>query len=277
MSLSVLRRVESMSRASRDIVNDDMGRRIALNGSGDEFDHLAMSLNAMFDRIQVLMDGLRQVSSDIAHDLRTPLTRLRQRLELAQIQPLDLIFLQSVISATVEDMDAILATFSALLRIAQVEGGAGKAHFKRVDLTEVLRTAIEIYLPALEDKKQRFEAFIPEELRVEGDRELLMQMFANLLENSQLHSPEEANIVMGACVSDAGIIVSLSDNGPGIPQDMREKVLQRFVRLDSSRTTPGNGLGLAMVAAIAALHGASLVLGDNSPGLVVQITLRACA
>ncbi len=274
MSLTVLRRIESMSQASRDIVNDGLKRRILLNGSGDEFDHLAVSLNAMFDRIQVLMDGLRQVSSDIAHDLRTPLTRLRQRLELAQMQPLDAAALRMVVGATIEGVDAILATFSALLRIAQVEGGASLRHFEQVDFSELLQTVAEVYQPAFEDKAQHFEQSIPPGLTVHGDRELLTQMFANLVENASQHSPQGARIVLAASTPGTGIEVSVADDGPGIPEHMREKVMQRFVRLDSSRTTPGNGLGLSLVAAVANLHGISLSMADNAPGLVFRARFK---
>lgn len=274
MSFSVLRRIEGMSQASRDIVNEDLKRRIELNGSGDEFDHLAISLNAMFDRIQVLMDGLRQVSTDIAHDLRTPLTRLRQRLELAQMQPLDADSFRAVVGATVEGIDAVLETFSALLRIAQVEGGAGRSHFGPVDLTELLQTVAELYQPAFEDKEQRFSHSIPAGLTVQGDRELLTQMFANLVENATRHSPQGARIVLTAAAADTGIEVAVADDGPGIPPGMREKVLQRFVRLDSSRTTPGNGLGLSLVAAIANLHGVVLSMADNAPGLRFQAKFK---
>ncbi|WP_347261339.1 HAMP domain-containing sensor histidine kinase [Rudaea sp.] len=271
MSASVLRRIEAVSQTSRDIVAGDLQRRIPLNGSGDEFDHLADSLNAMLDCIGVLMEGLRQVSTDIAHDLRTPLTRLRQRLELAQQRPPDSAALHATIAATLTDIDAILQTFGALLRIAQIESGARKASFRTVDLSELLHTVAEIYQPAIEEKSQSLHADIAAGLSVHGDRELLTQLFANLVENASRHCNEGASIELAARRTSAGVEVLVADNGPGIPADMRDKVLQRFVRLDASRTTPGNGLGLALAHAVAALHDAELELGDNAPGLRIDV------
>ena len=271
MSASVLRRIEAVSQTSRDIVAGDLQRRIPLNGSGDEFDHLAVSLNAMLDRIGVLMEGLRQVSTDIAHDLRTPLTHLRQRLELAQQRPPDAAALHATLATTLKDIDAILQTFGALLRIAQIESGARKASFRTVDLSELLRTVAEIYQPAIEEKSQTLHEDIAAGLGVHGDRELLTQLFANLVENASRHCDAGARIELAARATAASIEVVVADNGPGIPADMREKVLQRFVRLDASRTTPGNGLGLALAHAVATLHDAELDLGDNAPGLRVSV------
>jgi signal transduction histidine kinase len=273
LSLSVLRRIEAVSQTSRDIIGGDLQRRIALSGSHDEFDHLATSLNAMLDRIQVLMDGLRQVSNDIAHDLRTPLTRLRQRLELAQTRSPDAAVLHTMLGTTLIDIDAILQTFGALLRIAQVESGARKARFTQVDLSELLYTVAEVYQPAFEEKSQNFTASIATGLVVPGDRELLAQLFANLLENATRHCPDEATIELIALRNGDSIDIRISDNGPGIPAPMHEKVLQRFVRLDASRNTPGDGLGLSMVAAICALHDASLLMSDGLPGLSVTVSL----
>jgi signal transduction histidine kinase len=277
MSASVLRRIEAVSQTSRDIVAGDLQRRIPLNGSGDEFDHLAVSLNAMLDRIGVLMEGLRQVSTDIAHDLRTPLTRLRQRLELAQQRPPDAGALQATLGATLGDIDAILQTFGALLRIAQIESGARKASFRTVDLSELLHTIAEVYQPAIEEKSQLLHEGIAAGLSVHGDRELLTQLFANLVENASRHCAEGAHIELSARRLVEGVEVIVADDGHGIPADMREKVLQRFVRLDVSRTTPGNGLGLALAHAIATLHDAELELGDNGPGLRVGVRFAQTA
>ncbi|MBS0515895.1 MAG: HAMP domain-containing protein [Proteobacteria bacterium] len=277
MSASVLRRIETVSQTSRDIVAGDLQRRIPLNGSGDEFDHLAESLNAMLDRIGVLLEGLRQVSTDIAHDLRTPLTRLRQRLELAQQRTPDAQALHATLEATLADIDAILQTFGALLRIAQIESGARKASFRSVDLCELLHTVAEIYQPSIEEKSQSLHTDIAAGLDVHGDRELLTQLFANLVENASRHCAAGAHIELAARRTPAGVEVLVADDGPGIPVDMREKVLQRFVRLDASRTTPGNGLGLALAHAVAALHDAALDLGDNAPGLRVGVRFSSSA
>lgn len=274
-SAAAMRRVEAISRTSRDIVAGDLRQRIALSGRGDEFDHLAESVNAMLDRIGVLMEGLRQVSTDIAHDLRTPLTRLRQRIELALQRPPDGATLHATLATTLGDIDAILATFAALLRIAQIESGARKARFASVDLSELLHTVVEIYQPAVEDKNQILREDIAAGLQVHGDRELLSQLFANLVENASRHCPAGAQIALAARAASTRIDVVVGDDGPGIPQAMRNKVLQRFVRLDASRSTPGNGLGLALAHAIARLHDADLRLADNEPGLAVTVSLPA--
>jgi signal transduction histidine kinase len=275
MSLSVLRRIEAVSRTSRDIIGGDLQRRIPGRGSGDEFDHLAGSLNAMLDRIQTLMDGLRQVSNDIAHDLRTPLTRLRQRLELALRRGTAAANSSAVLEEALRDIDMILETFGALLRISQIESGARVAGFMELDLGEVLRTVLEVYQSSLEEKCQTLVAQIDPALQVKGDRELLTQMFANLLENAIRHSPRKARIEVSARRQGMQIEVGIADNGPGIPPEYRHQVLQRFFRLEASRSTPGSGLGLSLVEAVARLHDCELTLSDHEPGLAVNTTLRA--
>jgi signal transduction histidine kinase len=271
ISFAMLARVEALSNVSREIVNGDLDRRISLRGSNDEFDHLAVSLNTMFDRIQGLMDGLRQVSTDIAHDLRTPLTRLRQRIEMTLRKADDVASLRTAFQATLKDVDSILDTFSALLRIAQLETSERRAKFTDVDLTDLLRTAIELYAPMAEEKEQSIIEKIDDGLTIRGDRELLLQLFANVLENAVRHSPSRALIEVGARRLVDGTVVSVRDNGPGIPEEMRTKVFQRFFRLEPSRTTPGSGLGLSLVKAIASLHNISVELLSNEPGLIVQV------
>jgi signal transduction histidine kinase len=274
MSRGLLRRIESVSQTSRDIVDADLQRRVPVRESGDEFDHLAVSINVMLDRIQTLMEGLRQVTTDIAHDLRTPLSRVRQRLELAQRPDVNPDALRAVIDATRDDVDSILEIFSALLRIAQVEGGPRKAGFTEVNVGDLLRSVLEVYRSALEEKGQRLQERIDSDLVVRGDRELLMQLFANLLENATRHSPAGSHITVAVRRSSEAVEVSVADDGPGIPEALRSKVLQRFFRLEASRTTPGNGLGLSLAAAVAALHDAGLKLSDNEPGLRVTVLLR---
>ena len=271
ISLAMLARVEALSNVSREIVNGDLARRIPLRGSNDEFDHLAVSLNTMFDRIQNLMDGLRQISTDIAHDLRTPLTRLRQRIETAVRKADDVTSLRSAFQATLKDVDSILDTFSALLRIAQLEASERRAKFSDVDLTDLLRTTVELYAPMAEEKEQSIIENIDSGLTIRGDRELLLQLFANVLENAVRYSPERGLIqIVGRRMAD-GTVVAVCDNGPGIPEEMRARVFQRFFRLEPSRTTPGSGLGLSLVKAIASLHNISIELLSNEPGLIVQV------
>jgi signal transduction histidine kinase len=275
MSGGLLRRIETISRTARDIMAGDFSKRIPVRGTHDEFDHLVRSLNAMLERNEVAMESVRQVSNDIAHDLRTPLTRLRQRLELAQRRARSLEDWQRAADGCISDMDAILATFGALLRIAQIESGMPARRFAEVDLSELLRTVIEVYQPMAEEREQRFSAEIASRLMVWGDRELLAQMIANLIENAMKHSPVGASIRLTTSQTPRAIVVAVIDNGPGIPLTDRGRVFQRFYRLESSRSTAGNGLGLSLVEAIAALHGVSVELSDNRPGLRVTLQFLA--
>jgi signal transduction histidine kinase len=267
MSLGVLRRVEAVSRASRAIMAGDLTQRMTLRGTDDEFDHLSGSLNAMLDRIQDLMLGLQQVSSDIAHDLRTPLTRLRQRLELALRRENTFDGLHAAVDGAIVNVDAILETFGALLRIAQIEAGTRRAGFRPVRLDDMLSSLVDAYQPVADEKGQILTGRIEQDLCLQGDHELLTLLFANLVENAIGHSPPDVRISLEAKRASGGIEAIIADTGPGIPAEFRGKVLQRFYRLEESRTTPGNGLGLSLANAIAVLHGASLDLRDNQPGL----------
>ena len=271
MSLGLLGRVEAIAQTSQEIVAGDLGRRIGLRGTDDEFDHLAMSLNAMFDRIQGLMVGLQEVSSDIAHDLRTPLSRLRQRLELARRRSRSVDELHAALDGSILEVDAILETFGALLRIAQIEAHTQAAGFAPLDLTALLSGMVETYEFIAEEREQSLTAQIEPGLILSADRELLPQLFSNLIENAIRHCARGAKISIQARRSENGIEVDVSDNGPGIPTQMREKVFQRFFRLERSRTTEGTGLGLSLARALARLHGASISLLDNCPGLIVHL------
>lgn len=270
-SVGLLRRVEAISRASQDIVGGDLSRRIAVRGTDDEFDHLALSLNAMLDRIQALMEGLNQVSTDIAHDLRTPLTRLRQRLELARLRGDSEDALRHALDAATADVDAILDTFAALLRIAQIEAGSRTAEFAAVDLSTLLQELLDFYAPMAEEQGHRVSGAIAPGLGVHGDAELLTQLFANLIDNALHHTPAGTGVIVAAREAGGGAMVEVRDSGPGIPAELRDKVFQRFFRLERSRTTPGTGLGLSLVAAVASLHRIGVELADNAPGLVVRL------
>jgi signal transduction histidine kinase len=227
-------------------------------------------MNLMLDRTQALMDGLRQVSTDIAHDLRTPLGRLRQHLESMR----DLSgpeALECAIDDALAQVDEVLATFHALLRIGQIEGGAGRARFEAVNLSAVMERVHLAYETAAEDAGKSFDAEIAPDLEVRGDPQLLTQLFANLIENALRHAGEGAQISLGLASVDGAVTATVADNGPGIPTAEHGRVVQRFYRLDASRSTAGSGLGLSLVAAIAELHGADLRLRDNSPGLLVEL------
>jgi len=271
LSGGLLRRVEAISRTAREIMEGNLSRRVPTGGTDDEFDHLAASLNAMLERTESSMHAMRQISNDVAHDLRTPLARLRQRLETAQRRATTVAELRAALAASIGDTDAILGTFGALLRIAQIESRAVKVGFADSDLSELLHTVVEVYQPMADEKDQSLSAAIAPGLTIFGDRELLAQMLANLLENALRHSPQGAIVRLAGSASDGDIAVTLSDTGPGIPVVEYENVLRRFYRLEASRTTPGNGLGLSLVSAIAGLHGISIVFANNNPGL--QVTL----
>ncbi len=271
MSLGLLRRVEAISRTSHDIFAGDLARRIELQGTDDEFDHLATSLNAMLDRIHALMEGLRQVSNDIAHDLRTPLSRLRQRLEFARRRSNSVDELRAALDSSIADVDGILDTFSALLRIAQIEAHTNAAGMAPLDLSDLLNDTIETYTFIAEERGQQLSGRIQAGLTVIGDRELLPQLFTNLIENAIRHCTAGASIAITAEDVPAGIKVVVADNGPGIPAELHRKVFERFFRLEHSRTTEGTGLGLTLAGAIAALHEARIELSDNGPGLRAQV------
>ena len=278
MAMLVLRRIESISVGIRAIMAGDLTQRIALGGSGDEFDHLSATLNAMLERIESLLQGMRQISNDIAHDLRTPLTRLRQGLELARRREPSVEALQAQLDSATAQVDQILVTFSALLRIAQIESlAAPELGFATVPLRPLIETMLDAFGPVAEERGQRLDAvFDPchPDLSVRGDKPLLGQLLANLIENALRHTPDGSRILVEARQTEAGVTLAVSDDGPGVPAGEHAFVLRRFARLDASRSTPGNGLGLSLVKAIAVHHGATLRLADNAPGLSCTLLFR---
>jgi signal transduction histidine kinase len=245
--------------------------RIPVLHRDDELDRLAINLNATFDRVERLMESLAQISSDVAHDLRTPLSRLRQTLELARRTATSVEEFRAGTGAAINEADDILETFSALLRISQIESGSRKAGFSRVDLSTLFETIFETYVAVAEDAGHELISHIATGIDISGDRELLMQLGANLVENAIRHTPAGSRIEIDLHRSADGAVAVFSDRGPGIPEREYGKVFRRFYRLESSRTTPGSGLGLALVAAVADLHGARISLDDNHPGLRVTI------
>ncbi len=277
MSAGLLRRVEAVRRTAQEIMAGDLSRRVPTRGAGDDFDQLSASLNQMLDRIQTLMEGLRQVSNDIAHDLRTPLTRLRQRLEAARNKARTVDDYANLVDSTLADTDQILRTFGAMLRIAQIEAGTARSRFVEVDLSGVLRAIVDLYAAFAEDQRQALTANIADGVTVHGDRELLTQMLVNLVENALRHSPTGTLIQVRLERQAGAVLCSIADNGPGIPKEEHDKVFRRFYRLDASRATPGSGLGLSLVAAIAELHGVAVILADNQPGLRVELRFKTAA
>jgi signal transduction histidine kinase len=277
IAVGFLKRIEEINRTSRSIMDGNLSKRVPMRGSGDEMDQLAVNLNAMLDRIQALMESLKRVSDDIAHDLRTPLSRLRQRLEVARGQVAKPEGYAAVMDQSIAEVDAILETFQALLRIAQIEAGTRRAAFSEVDLGAIVSAVAETFAPVAEDSGHRLRASVGRGATVHGDRGLLTQLAANLLENSIRHCTPGAVIALELTHEDGHPVLRVTDTGSGIPEAERDKVFRRFYRLETSRTTPGNGLGLALVKAVADLHGASIELGDNRPGLCVTVRFSGAA
>lgn len=266
MTRNMLRRVDQVIRTSERIIHGDLTQRVPLTGTGDEFDQLATNLNAMLDQIERLMIGMRQVTDNIAHDLRTPLARLRARLEVTLLEKPDAQRYAEALRQTIVEADTLLGTFNALLSIAEAEAGSRRDGMAPIDLCEIARSVAELYEPVADDKKLVLHANLEPGLRVHGDRHLLSQAIANLLDNALKYTP--AGIITLTVRKDAEMArIEVTDTGPGVPADQRESVFDRFVRLEGSRSTSGNGLGLSLVRAVARLHGGTVRLEDNQPGI----------
>ena len=271
LSRGMRRRIAAITGAAEAIIDGDLTRRVPAARGGDDLERLAATFNRMLDRIGALMDSLRQVSTDIAHDLRTPLTRLRSRLEASLAGPPGP-EQAAAIEAALGDLDAILATFAALLRIAQIESGARRAAFQTLDLTAVARTVVDAFAPSAEEAGQRLTLEDDVPVLVDGDRELLTQMLVNLVENGLRHAGGRAWVRVRCRAAQGRAILAVADDGPGVPDAERERLFDRFHRLEASRSTPGSGLGLALVAAVAKLHGADASLNDARPGLEAVVS-----
>ncbi len=267
------RRLERISEMARAILAGDLSQRVPTKAGGDEFDRVGRSLNAMLDRIGALLENLRQVSSDVAHDLRTPLTRLRSGIDAALDGPLDPVLQRDALNRALEQSDRLLSLFAATLRISEVEGGDVGRSFERVDVSALIDDLCESYTPVVQDGGRALICSSTPGLSVYGDRELLAQAIINLLDNAQLHTPRETSIsIRTECVQDH-VVIAVADDGPGVARADQSRILKRFVRLDASRGSPGNGLGLNLVAAIAAVHHGAIEVADNAPGLRVTIRL----
>jgi len=269
-----LNRVEAVRATSDEIVAGDLSRRVPLNGSGDEFDRLALTINKMLERIETLMTGMRMVTDSLAHDLRSPLTRAKSEMELALRAPPDAERDRVVLERMAQELDTILKTFDSLIQIARTEAGMSGVGLSRLDLSELATELAEIYQPLAEDAGLTLEAAIAPGLHIQGHRQLLAQAVINLIDNAMKFTPAGGAIRMSLGGADGRVVLRLADTGPGIPEPDRARVLDRFVRLDESRGTPGSGLGLSLVAAVAKLHGATLELGDAGPGLAVTLEFR---
>jgi signal transduction histidine kinase len=268
-------RIESINATSRAIMLSGLDKRIPLRGTHDEWDRVAENLNLMLDRIETLMGEVKQVSDNVAHDLRTPLTRMRGRLEKAYHGPRIGEDDQSLIGDTIADLDAVLRIFSSLTRIAQIEAQARKGAFRTVNLVEITSEVVELYDAAAEQDGTRLTIAGDHEVLVSGDRDLIFDAIANLVDNAIKHGRAGGEVVVTNETIDGQPVVSIADDGPGIPIDQCEHVFKRFYRLEQSRYTPGNGLGLSLVAAVARLHGARIELLDNAPGLKLRLWFAA--
>jgi len=265
LSRTMLRRLDEINLTSREIMAGDLSRRIPTRGNQDDFDQLAGNLNAMLDEIERLMEGIRHVSDNIAHDLRTPLTRLRQRLETLAAGPPD--ERSSQIEKSIADADQLLDTFSALLRIARIEAGGYRPSFEALSLADLVSDAADLYGAIAEEKDLALTTRTDGICEIQGDKDLIFQAVANLLDNAIKYTPSGGHIELSVCRSDDNVRLCVADDGPGIPESNRADVTRRFYRLESSRSTTGSGLGLSLVAAVAAIHQAELLMEGNHPGL----------
>ena len=279
ISRSTLGRIEAVTEASRSIMAGDLSRRLPLNGSGDELDRLSGSLNAMLARIEELMAALREVSDNIAHDLKTPLTRLRSRAEAALEGPPDSAAHRSALVKTIEEADELIRTFNALLLIARLEGRAVSEAMAEVDPAAIVGDVAELYGPAAEEAGLALTVSAPGGQAIIASRELVGLAVANLVDNAIKHSTPAsaaapcARIDLSLVRVGDWVEIAVADHGPGVAPEDRKRALQRFVRLEKSRSRPGSGLGLSLVAAVARLHGGSVRLEDNAPGLRAVLAL----
>jgi signal transduction histidine kinase len=280
----VLKRIDDMNISAHGIMAGDLTRRLPVSGSGDELDRLAEGLNQMLGRISELMEGLQEVSDNIAHDLRTPLTRLRNHAEAALASNGDAATYRLALEKTIEESDGLIRIFNALLLIARAEAGGELDPLQSLDIGEAARSVAELYEPIAEDEGVELTVRAEDGLKVRGNRELIGQAIANLVDNALKYgatnkggcgAEAKPEVVITAQRDGEAVVLTIADRGPGIEPADRARVLDRFVRLEGSRSRPGSGLGLSLAAAVARMHGGAVELEDNQPGLRVRLTLPA--
>ena len=279
----VLKRIDDMNTSAQGIMAGDLTRRLPVSGSGDELDRLAEGLNEMLGRISELMAGLQEVSDNIAHDLRTPLTRLRNHAEAALAFGGDAAAYRQALEKTIEESDQLIRIFNALLLIARAEAGGDLGPLEPLDIGEAARSVAELYEPIAEEEGVELTVHADDGLKVRGNRELIGQAIANLVDNALKYgAPQKGDdaeakpdVVITARRAGESVVLTIADRGPGIAPADRARVLDRFVRLEGSRSRPGSGLGLSLAAAVARMHGGTVELEDNQPGLRVRLTLPA--
>lgn len=273
----VLKRIDTIRDTSTKIMSGNLSERVPVTRRNDEFDGLATNLNAMLDRIEQLLQGLKQVTDNVAHDLKTPLTRLRNQAESALREGADDETRRQALETTIAESDRLIQTFNALLMIARAEAGAPSGALSDVDVSAVVADVAELYGPVAEDEGIEVETAIVEGVHLHANRELIGQAMVNLLENAVKYAKPEGEgqgrITVGLRQHDGRVLIEVADNGPGIAEEDRKRVLERFVRLEKSRSEPGSGLGLSLVDAVTRLHGGTFRIEDNAPGVRAVIDL----
>lgn len=270
MSRRVLKRVENVNETTRSIISGDFTRRVSTRGTRDEFDQLAENLNQMLDRIENLMGDLRHVGDNIAHDLRTPLTRLRHALESTSTSH-NADEMRDGIESAIEDADRLLSTFSALLRIARLESGGYRPRKGPLRLSDLVDDALELYSVVAEERGIQISTQLDTDTEFTGDRDLVFQLVVNLLDNAIKYTPDDGSVSIAVGRNGQDVMFVVTDSGPGIPEDQLDKVTRRFYRVGTSRQRPGSGLGLSLVQAVADHHGAKLRLSNAAQGLIVEV------
>ncbi|GBE44843.1 sensor kinase CusS [bacterium BMS3Bbin10] len=276
VSRSLLTRIDAVTEISRTIMTGDLSGRVPVYGSGDELDRLSENLNVMLERIEQLMVGMREVSDNIAHDLKTPLNRLRNRAEAALREKGGAKPYREALERTIEEADDLIKTFNGLLSIARLEAGTAGEAKEEIDVGALIQDVVELYEPAAEDKGMSLTANAPKGVYLTADRQLIGQALANLIDNAIKYGSDDdvgGAIHVSAAEIDDVIEITVSDNGPGVLEKDRKRILKRFVRLEESRSRPGSGLGLALVAAVAYSNGGEVRLDDNKPGLSAVLSL----
>jgi signal transduction histidine kinase len=274
MGYSVLRRIDSVRQTAGEIINGDLSQRMTVTGRNDEFDRLSVVLNSMLQRIEQLMQAMHEVTDNLAHDLRNPLNRLRNRLEANQFRDPETTDFQQLNQDALQDIDDLIKTFNALLSIAQVESGVQRDDWTEVDISQLINDLGELYEVVAEEKSITFSHHSDDELVLYGNRQLLAQALTNLLDNAVKYTPENGHIELQAESTADGLQIIVADSGIGIPAEKHQQVFERFVRLEEARSSPGNGLGLSLVKAVTELHDASITMTDNQPGLKISIQFK---
>ena len=273
MGSNILKRIDGITNTASEIMSGNLEQRMPVSINGDEFDELSERLNMMLDRIENLINGMREVTDNVAHDLRSPLTRMRNRLEVTLLEKRDEATYRQAMDLAIKDADTLVKTFNSILHISLAEAGTVRANMGPVDISTLVIEIGELYSPVAEEAGINFNVETKASILVHGNRNLIAQAVGNLLDNSIKYTSTGSNIRLGVTARDNEADITVIDDGPGIPQDKHERVIERFVRLDNARQTEGNGLGLSLVNAIVRQHGGKLILTDGSPGLIVTICL----